>query len=128
MTKFAMETTDIPTKSQIMTLLICFFNIKGIVHLEFITQGETVNQGYYVEILKWLHEAVHREGSELWSNNWILHHDNAPAHKVLSFKQFLAQKSITEVEHLPHSPDLTPNDFWLFPEKSPLNRQKISGY
>jgi len=21
---------------------------------------------------------------ELWPNNWILHHDNTPAHKVLS--------------------------------------------
>jgi hypothetical protein len=27
----------------------------------------------------------------------ILHHDNAPAHKVLSVKQFLAQKSKTKM-------------------------------
>jgi hypothetical protein len=37
-------------------------------------------------------------------------HDNAPAHKVLSVKQFLTQKSITEVEHPPYSPDLAQND------------------
>jgi hypothetical protein len=36
---------------------------------------------------------------ELWSNDWILHHDNAPAEKVLSVKEFLAQKSINEIEH-----------------------------
>jgi hypothetical protein len=29
---------------------------------------------------------------ELWPNDWILRHDNAPAHKALSVKQFLAQK------------------------------------
>jgi hypothetical protein len=26
---------------------------------------------------------------ELLPNDWILHHDNAPAHRVLSVKQFL---------------------------------------
>jgi len=34
---------------------------------------------------------------ELWSNDYILHHDNAPAHKALSVEQFLFQKSITEM-------------------------------
>jgi hypothetical protein len=36
---------------------------------------------------------------ELWSNDWILKLDNAPAHKALSVKQFLVQKSIAEIEH-----------------------------
>jgi hypothetical protein len=53
---------------------------------------------------------------ELWRNIWILHHDNAPAHKALSVKQFLAQKSIAEMENPLCSPDLAPNDFWLFPK------------
>jgi hypothetical protein len=39
---------------------------------------------------------------------------DSPARKVLSVKQFLAQKLITEVEHPPCSPDLAPYDFWLF--------------
>jgi histone-lysine N-methyltransferase SETMAR len=44
------------------------------------------------------------------------HHDNAPAHKALSVKPFLAQKLITEMEHPPYFPDLAPNNFWLFPK------------
>jgi hypothetical protein len=40
----------------------------------------------------------------------------APAHKALSVKQFLAQKSLTVMEHLPCSPDVALNDIWLFPE------------
>jgi histone-lysine N-methyltransferase SETMAR len=63
-----------------------------------------------VKILKRLCEAVRTKRPELW----ILHHDNAPTHKALSVKQFLVQKSITEIEHPPYSPDLAPNDFWLF--------------
>jgi hypothetical protein len=40
------------------TVLLSFFNIEGIVHFEFIPQGQTVNQAHYVEILKQLHETV----------------------------------------------------------------------
>jgi hypothetical protein len=68
---------------------------------------QTVNQAYYVEILKWLHEAMHRERP----TNWILHHDNVPAYKALPVKQFLAQKSISEIEHPSYSPDFALNDF-----------------
>jgi hypothetical protein len=35
---------------------------------------------------------------------------------VLSFEQFVAQKSVTEMEHPPYSLDLAPNDFLLLPE------------
>jgi hypothetical protein len=61
------------SESQMKTVLITFFNIKAIVHFEFIQQGQTVNQAYYVDILKWLHEAVCRKGPKLWPNDWIFH-------------------------------------------------------
>jgi histone-lysine N-methyltransferase SETMAR len=83
-----------------------------------------------MEKFKWLHEVVGRKRPKLWSSDLVLHHDNAPAHKALSVKQYLTLKSITEVEHPPCSPDLAPNDFWLFPKiKSALKgRTKISRY
>jgi hypothetical protein len=40
----------------------------------------------------------------------------AQAHKELAVKNFLALKSITEMEHPPYSPDFIPNDFWPFPK------------
>jgi hypothetical protein len=67
-------------------------------------------------MLKQLRETVRRKRPELWPTIWILYHDKAPAHKALSVKQFLAQKSITEVEHSPCSPDFALNYFWLFPK------------
>jgi len=45
-----------------------------------------------------------------------LHQDIAPAHNALSVKKFLANKSITVLEHPPYSPDLAPCDFCLFPK------------
>jgi transposase len=107
-------------------MIISFFDIKGIVHFEFIPECQTVNQAYCVEILKRLREAVRRKRPELWPNDWILHYDNAPAHKALSVKKFLAQKSITEMEHPPYSPDLAPNDLWLLLKiKSALKGKKF---
>jgi hypothetical protein len=74
------------------TLLITFFDIKGIVHFEFIPQGKTVSQTYYEEILKWLYEAVHRKGPELWASDWILHHNCALPDMVLSVSSFWSEK------------------------------------
>jgi histone-lysine N-methyltransferase SETMAR len=104
--------------------------MKGIVHFEFILQGQTVNQAYYMDILKRLREIVCRERPELWLSDWILHHDSAPVHEALSVKQFLALKLIAEMEHPPSSPDLAPNDLWLFGDikKVCLKGTKISGY
>jgi hypothetical protein len=36
--------------------------------------------------------------------------------RTLSVREFLAGKRITVLEHPPHSPDLVPNDFFLFPK------------
>jgi hypothetical protein len=43
-----------------------FLDINGTLHFEFIPQGQTVNQTYYVEILKQLPEDVYRKRSEFW--------------------------------------------------------------
>ena len=71
-----------------------------IVYYEFVPIGQTVNQVYYLEVLKRLREKVRRKLPELFANNsWILHHDNAPANTVLSVREFLATKQITILEH-----------------------------
>jgi hypothetical protein len=89
-------------------------------------QVQADSQAYYVDILKLLHEVVNRVRTELWPSDWIFHHDNAPAHKVLSLKQFLTQKSITEMEHTPSSLNLSLNDFWLLPKiKSALKGRRF---
>jgi hypothetical protein len=96
------------------TVLIIFFDIKGNVHFECIPHGQTLNQANYMEILKRLREAVRGKRPELWPNDWILHHDNATAHKAPSVKQFVGKKSVTEMEHPLCFLHLAPNDFWLF--------------
>ena len=77
--------------------------------------GQTVNQVYYLEVLKRLCERVRQKRPELFANSsWILHHDNASANTKLSAREFSATKQITVLEHPAYSSDLAPSDFFLF--------------
>jgi hypothetical protein len=114
------------SKSQMMTMLITFFDIKGIVHFEFFPQDQAVNRAYHVGTLKRLYEAVRRKMPQLWPNDWILYHDNVSANTEVSFKRYLDQKSITEMKCPPCSSGLSPKDFWLFPKiKSALKGRRF---
>ena len=85
-------------------------DIRGIVHYEFVPTGQTLNQVYYLEVLKRLSEKVRRKRPELFVNNsWFLHHENAPAHTTLFVRECLATKQIIVLEHLACSPDLAPH-------------------
>jgi hypothetical protein len=50
-------------------MLMVSFGIEGVVHHEFLRQGQTVNRWYYLEVLKRLRENVRRKKHQLWGNN-----------------------------------------------------------
>ena len=103
------------SKSKVKVMLITFFVVRGIVHSEFLSHNQTINQQVYRQILLHLLRSVRRKRRDLWQNNsWLLHHDNAFAHTAHSIRQFLAEKNITVLDHPPYSPDLAPCDFFLF--------------
>jgi len=43
----------------------CFFDVRGILHLEFVPPGQTVNQEFYLEVLRRFRENVRRKRPEL---------------------------------------------------------------
>jgi len=98
-------------------MIITFFDIEGIVHKEFIPRGQTVNSGFYCEVLRRMREKVRRHRPQLWrEQTWLLHHDNAPAHTAILTQKFLAANKIPVFPHPLYSPDLEPCDFFLFPK------------
>jgi len=104
-------------KSNIKIMLIAFFNVDGLVHHEFVPIGQAVNKEFYKTDLQLLCDAVRRHHPEKWrSSNWILHHDNAPAHSAVTTNEFLVKHNIPSLPQPPYSPDLPPCDFFLLPQ------------
>ena len=63
----------------------------------------TVNKETY-DILRRLRDAVRRKRPEkLRTKTWFLLLGNAPAHRSVSVKDFLAKNNVTTQEHPPHS-------------------------
>jgi hypothetical protein len=97
--------------------LFFFFDVKGIVHCEFVPPNTTVNFDFYYDVLRRLRENMRQKRPEIWRNhNLLLHHDNAPAHTSLKTTDFVTNKNMVLVPHPPYSPELTPWDFALFPK------------
>ena len=80
-------------------------------------QGGTVNNEYCLQVIRNLREAIRQKRPDLWKNkNWLLHHDNAPAHTSFLVRKFLAQNNTITLPQPAYSPDLAPCDVFLFPK------------
>jgi hypothetical protein len=84
-------------------MIIVLYDSHGIVHKEFVTPGQTVNHTFYKDIFKLLQKRVQRVKTDIY-DNWVLHHDNMPAHIALTIQEFLAKKNIPTLPHPPYSP------------------------
>ena len=99
-------------KSSVKSMLGCFLDNKRIIHQKFAPQGQTFNQDCYIGMLKRLREDKRRKRLQKWAGlDWMVHYDDASAHKALSVQQFLAKTNIIAVPHPSYSPDLDISDF-----------------
>ncbi|UYV76121.1 hypothetical protein LAZ67_13002655 [Cordylochernes scorpioides] len=115
-------------RSNVNVLLTGFFDCRGVVHHEFLPQGRTVNKEYYLQVMRNMREAIRQKRPDLWKNkNWLLHHDNAPAHTSLLVRDFLAKNNTLMMPQPPYTPDLAPCDFFLFPKlKRPMKGRRYA--
>jgi hypothetical protein len=74
-------------KSKVKKLLIAFFDSDGIIHKEFVPEGQTVNSEFYEQVIRLLQciplvrPELHRTGQ------WMLLLNNAPAHCAIRVRQ-----------------------------------------
>lgn len=57
------------SRSKVKVMLIVFVDYRGVVHHEFVPEGQTVNKEYYVTVLRRLREAIRKRRPDLWQNN-----------------------------------------------------------
>ena len=103
--------------SNVKVLLTIFLDSRGVVHHEYAPQGQIVTKQYYERVLCHLCNAVRRKRPDLWAaETWQFHHGNAPAHSLHLIQGFLAKHNIPLIRQAPYFPDMSPCDFWLFPD------------
>ena len=96
-----------------------FFESIGMIYMHWVPPGQTVNKEYYVEVLREFRKRFLRKRPALFkSGQWHFHQDNAPVHNSIFVTDYLTKMGIKTVPYPPHSPDLAPCDFWLFPKLS----------
>ena len=66
----------------------------------------------YIDILRRLREAVCFKRPVKWrTESWFLFYENAPAHRSILVKDFLANNSVTTLEFPSYSSDHVADDF-----------------
>ncbi|GFT71294.1 mariner Mos1 transposase [Trichonephila clavipes] len=71
-------------KSRIKTMLIAFFDSKGLTHKEFLPQNTTLNAAAYAEVVKSLLKRMSRVRPEYSKQfYWTVFHNNARPHTAL---------------------------------------------
>jgi len=90
-----------------------FWDSQGVVLIDYLEKGKTINGEYYAALLEQLNDAIKTKRPHLAKKKVLFHHDYAPAHTC---SIAVAKLHELRFELLPpYSPDLSPSDFFLFP-------------
>ena len=100
-------------------MITVFWDSKGILLMDVLPAGATVNAARYCDTLDKLRDALRRKRPGQLSKGVILQHDNATPHTAKFTQDWIKRFNWETLPHPPHSPDLAPSDFHLF---GPLKR------
>jgi [histone H3]-lysine36 N-dimethyltransferase SETMAR len=88
-----------------------FWDQHGVVLIDFLEPGTTINKERYCLTLEKLKKAIQKKRNY---RKVTIHHDNARPHTAHLTQTRIAEYGWTIMPHPPYSPDLAPSDFFLF--------------
>ncbi|CAK9803204.1 Histone-lysine N-methyltransferase SETMAR [Anthophora quadrimaculata] len=91
-----------------------FWDRKGVLLVDFMPSGTTINTDRHSEILKKLRRAIQNRRRGMLSKGVSILHDNARPHVAPTTVDLLQHFGWDIITHPPYSPDLAPNDYHLF--------------
>jgi Transposase and inactivated derivatives len=91
-----------------------FWNAEGVIMVEFLEQGCTINSVQYLTTLKTLKARLHRVRPTKAMADALLLHDNARPHISCHTTAEIVKIGWEVLPLPPYSPDLAPSDFHLF--------------
>lgn len=91
-----------------------FWDAQGIIFIDYLEKGKTINSDYYIALLDRLKNEIAKKRPHLKKKKVLFHQDNAPCHKSMKTMAKLHELGFELLPHPPYSPDLAPSDFFLF--------------
>ncbi|GFT25385.1 mariner Mos1 transposase [Trichonephila clavipes] len=111
----AAQTMAKPGLTARMVLLCTWWDWKGIVYLELLPQGQTLNSDLYCQQLDRLKLAMDQKWPQLANRRGVVfHQDNSKPHTSVVTRQNLLGLGWEVLMHPSLSPDLAPSDYHLF--------------
>lgn len=103
------------TFSQQKIMATVFWDNKGVILVEFMDRGATINGDRYRQTLTNLRKAIEDRRPGKLSKGIQLLHDNARPHTAKATTELIAKFGWSIVPHPAYSPDMAPSDYALFP-------------
>ena len=89
-----------------------FWDMHGILLIDFLPKGQTINSDYYIALLDRLADAIKKKMPHMAQKKPLFQQDNAPVYKSM---KTMVKSNDLRFELLPHPPysrDLAPSDFY----------------
>jgi len=102
-------------KSAGKVLASIFWDQDGILLIDYLPKGQTINVEYYSFLLVQLKDILKEKRRGKVTNGVLFLHNNAPAHWALATQKELAYPGFQCLDHPTYSLDLAPSDYHLFP-------------
>lgn len=96
-------------------MLTVFWDQQGVLLIDFLQKGTTINGAYYASLLVKLRAAIKEKRRGMLTKGVRLLQDNAPVHNSRVALTQARSCGYDVLPHPPYSPDLAPSDFFLFP-------------
>ncbi|CAH1257192.1 SETMAR [Branchiostoma lanceolatum] len=93
-----------------------FWDSEGVIMINYLQKGQTINGEYYASELRQLKAAIKEKRRGKLRAGVLLLQDNAPVHTAHVSVAAATQCGFELLPHPPYSPDLAPSDFYLFPK------------
>lgn len=92
-----------------------FWDSRGVIHIDYLEKGKTINGKYYSELLDRFDTVLKQKRPHLKKKKVLFHQDNARVHTCAVTMAKFYQLGYELLQHPPYSPDLAPSDYFLFP-------------
>lgn len=103
----------VPSAGKVMASV--FWDARGIIFIDYLPRGKTINGEYYANLLQRLSEEIKIKRPHLSKKKVLFHQDNAPVHTSGIAMAKIEELKFELLPHAPYSPDLAPSDYFLFP-------------